>query len=435
MSTAQGGEPSASESGDESEEADEEALPPVEGPDANGCFPEISRDIYEKYIINSYDGENVAERPNNSEIVPFLENECVKRYLESEFPNISDWKALFENGSYRFDSYSYDPYTYSYRGQYFPSYTVVLATEQGGSFDRVFIRGGENIFLEYDGLKNAYVPKYEYNCIMCKTTEDYLGCGDFDGAQVVYFGEMGDSVIWVPEASTTLYLNYEELVRIKVKGASAPLTVKYVYDSDNWFYSDYSKRIKPAESRNGDIILTIEHENGLCTLAYYDASEETVTDFENITGSEYCNVLFASDTIFTYSDIEGSAYYFYDFSDGADPTKCILVLRGNGGELAGGAFSEFRTYEVNADRKLDDRYLLIYADTDGERFYIAYCSIAEGILTQITLDEDPDGYIGDHSVRGGIAYISYNGGDGSGFKHYAVDLRPGRDHTIQANAW
>ena len=38
-------------------------------------------------------------------------------------------------------------------------------------------------------------------------------------------------------------------------------------------------------------------------------------------------------------------------------------------------------------------------------------------------------------VRGGIAYISYNDGNGSGFKHYAVDLRPDRDHTLQANAW
>ena len=112
-----------------------------------------------------------------------------------------------------------------------------------------------------------------------------------------------------------------------------------------------------------------------------------------------------------------------------------MALRGNGGELAGGAFEEYRAYDVEADRKYDDRYLIIYADTDGERFYIAYCSVADGILTQITLEENPKGYIGDYSVRGGIAYISYNDGNGSGFKHYAVDLRPDRDHTLQANAW
>ncbi len=443
LSTGQGGEPSASESAGESggngeqssEEAEDEALPPVEGPDEDGKFPAISRDIYEKYIINSYDEKRGAKRPKDSEITPFLENELAKKYLKSKFPNISDWKVLFEYSCYRYDSYSYDPYTYSFCGQYFPQYMIILATEQGESFDRVFIKGGESISLEYDSLENAYIPQYRYNCVMSKTTEDYLGCGNFDGAEAVYNVQNSDPVIWVPEASATLYINYDELVRVKVKGANAPLAIERAYDSRHWYFSDDVRKIKPPESRAGDIILSIEREDGKSVLAYYDASEQTVTDFENITGNEYCRVVFASDTIFTYRDIEASAYYFYDFSDGADPTKCILALRGNGGELAGGAFEEYRAYDVEADRKYDDRYLIIYADTGGERFYIAYCSVADGILTQITLEEKPKGYIGDYSVRGGIAYISYNDGNGSGFKHYAVDLRPDRDHTLQANAW
>ena len=74
LSTGQGGEPSASESAAESggngeqssEEAEDEALPPVEGPDEDGKFPAISRDIYEKYIINSYDEKRGAERPKDS---------------------------------------------------------------------------------------------------------------------------------------------------------------------------------------------------------------------------------------------------------------------------------------------------------------------------------------------------------------------------------
>ena len=83
-------EPSASESAAESggngeqssEEAEDEALPPVEGPDEDGKFPAISRDIYEKYIIDSYDEKRGAKRPKDSEITPFLENELAKKYLK-----------------------------------------------------------------------------------------------------------------------------------------------------------------------------------------------------------------------------------------------------------------------------------------------------------------------------------------------------------------
>ena len=443
--TSTGGEPSMSESAAEvsgSEEQSqggelkEDVLPPVEGPDAEGKFPAISRDLYEKYIINSYDSERKSKKPDKSKITPLLENELVKRYLKSEFPGINDWKVLLEYRYYLYDSYSYDPYTYSFCDNYFPHYYVILATEQGKGFDRVFIQGGESMALEYDGLKNVYVPQYEYNGIVSKTTEEYLGCGDFTGAKFAHNVRDEEPVIGVPRASTTLYIDYNKLVRVKVDGASEPLAIERAYDSKHWYFSDDVRKIKPSESRDGDIILVLEREAGKDVLAYYDLSEQTVTDFENITGSEYSRVVFASDTMFTYHDIEASAYYFYDFSEGADPTKCVLTLRGNGGELAGGAFSEYRVYDVTADRKADDRYMLIYCDKVEEKFYIAYCSVAEGLLTQITLDESPEGYIGNYSVRGGIAYISYNDGSGSSsFEHYAVDLRPDKDHTIQANAW
>ena len=440
-----GGEPSVSESAAEvsgSEEQSqggerkEDVLPPVEGPDAEGKFPAISRDLYEKYIMNSPYNEREVKRPDESEIAPFLENELVKRYLKSEFPGINDWKVLLEYRYYFHDSYSYDPYTYSFGDAYFPRYYVILATEQGKGFDRVFIQGGESMALEYDGLKNVYVPQYEYNGIVSKTTEEYLGCGDFAGAKVVYNVRNSDPVIWVPRASTTLYIDYNELLRVKVDGARAPLAIARAYDAKHWFFSDYVRKVKPPESREDDIILFLEREPGKYVLAYYDFSEQTVTDFENIISNNCNAVTFASDTMLTYNDIAASAYYFYDFSEGADPTKCVLALRGNGGELAGGAFSEYRVYDVTADRKADDRYMLIYGDNAEEKFYIAYCSVAEGLLTQITLDESPEGYIGNYSVRGGIAYISYNDGSGSsGFEHYAVDLRPDKDHTIQANAW
>lgn len=443
--TEQSGEPSVSESDaqgesepeesqsepEQSESEKEKLLPPVEGPDENGKFPAISKDAYEKYIMYSDPVSGQAERPSDSEITPFLEDKFVQKYLKEKFPNISDWKTVFEDHRYWYDSYAYDPYTYSYGDGYCPYYTVILATEQGGSFDRFFLTGHIYIDFEYDESEDAYIPQYVYSGISGKTTEEYLQCGDFSGAR--YISQPGEGAIWVPEVSTTLHIEYNRLLRVRVKDADAPLSIEHSYDSEHWYFADYVKTAKPPESRSGDALLVLEQGNDEYMLAYYDSSEQAVADFENITYNKYYSFSFVTDTLLSYNDIVSSAYYFYDFSDGADPTKCILALYGNGGELNGGAFSEFRVYDALADRKDDDRYMLIYADTDSEKFYIAYFSIADGLLTQITLDESPEGYIGDHSVRGGIAYISYN--DGNGFKHYAVDLRPDKDHTIQENAW
>lgn len=432
-STAQGeSEPEESQSEPEQSKSEKEKLlPPVEGPDENGKFPAISKDAYEKYIMYSDPVSGQAERPSDSEITPFLENKFVQKYLKEKFPNISDWKTVFEDHRYLYDSYAYDPYTYSFGDGYYPYYTVILATEQGGSFDRFFLTGHIYFDFEYDESEDAYIPQYVYSGISGKTTEEYLQCGDFSGAR--YISQPGEGAIWVPEVSTTLHIEYNRLLRVQVKDADAPLSIEHSYDSEHWYFADYVKTAKPPESRSGDALLVLEQGNDEYMLAYYDSSEQAVADFENITYNKYYSFSFVTDTLLSYNDIVSSAYYFYDFSDGADPTKCILALYGNGGELNGGAFSEFRVYDALADRKDDDRYMLIYADTDSEKFYIAYFSIADGLLTQITLDESPEGYIGDHSVRGGIAYISYN--DGNGFKHYAVDLRPDKDHTIQENAW
>ena len=94
--TSTGGEPSVSESAAEvsgSEEQSqggerkEDVLPQVEGPDAEGKFPAISQELYEKYIINSYDSERKSKKPDKSKITPFLENKLTKEYLKRKFPN------------------------------------------------------------------------------------------------------------------------------------------------------------------------------------------------------------------------------------------------------------------------------------------------------------------------------------------------------------
>ena len=237
-STAQGeSEPEESQSEPEQSESEKEKLlPPVEGPDENGKFPAISKDAYEKYIMYSDPVSGQAERPSNSEITPFLEDKFVQKYLKEKFPNISDWKTVFEDHRYWYDSYAYGD-------GYCPYYSVILATEQGGSFDRVFLKGRIYIDVEYDGLENAYVPQYVYSGLNGKTTEEYLQCGDFSGAK--YISQPGEGAIWVPEVSTTLHIEYNRLLRVQVKDADAPLSIWHSYDSKHWYFADYVKTAKP----------------------------------------------------------------------------------------------------------------------------------------------------------------------------------------------
>ena len=296
MGTEQSGEPEQSESTaqgesepEESQSEKEKLLPPVEGPDENGKFPAISKDAYEKYIMYSDPVSGQAERPSDSEITPFLEDKFVQKYLKEKFPNISDWKTVFEDHRYWYDSYAYDPYTYSYGDGYCPYYTVILATEQGGSFDRVFLTGHIYIDVEYDESENAYIPQYVYSGISGKTTEEYLQCGDFSGAS--YISQPGEGAIWVPEVSTTLHIEYNRLLRVRVKDADAPLLIEHSYDSEHWYFADYVKTAKPPESRSGDALLVLEQGSDEYMLAYYDSSEQAVADFENITTSPQAHII------------------------------------------------------------------------------------------------------------------------------------------------
>ena len=57
------------------------------------------------------------------------------------------------------------------------------------------------------------------------------------------------------------------------------------------------------------------------------------------------------------------------------------------------------------------------------------------VLSNFNLELDDEGHFGSASYHDGLVYFSYyhRGAGGRGI-NYAVDTRPDKDHTLQANA-
>lgn len=119
-------ESSAAET-DPSSEAGEDLPPEVTGAGRGWFFPAISQEDFDRWVT---EGAPDAEKPDDGEITPLLETESCLDYLVQTFPEISDWRVLYEDDHYFLCPKMYDPYTYSWRDQWIPYRFVVLGTKQ-----------------------------------------------------------------------------------------------------------------------------------------------------------------------------------------------------------------------------------------------------------------------------------------------------------------
>lgn len=360
------------------------------------------------------ESQQIDNPPDDSEIGSILETNILE-YLNEKY-GITDWELLFEYGYYNKTDGN---------DRYKANYVAVFGTEAGSGFDRVVVKGYKNGY----GL-NRYI------FFSGKSSERLLNCGDFEGAQVLFLREFGRNsypIIWVPKTSTTIFIDHDKPQAVTIKGAEEPVVIGNAMPVNIWYRSDGQTKVKVPESRNDDALIFVEQPDGSKLLSYYDFSEQSLKPFEGVVSNTGFNYAFITDTCMEYIEESDDTYYFYDFSDGADPT--VAFFKFSSDDLPGGEFDKDRLYEAVADRNDSDRYLLAYADTNGKRFYLVYFSFEEGILTELPFEKEPLGYLGKYSLRGGIAYISYKKTSEDSYEHYAVDLRPDKDHTLQANAW
>ena len=104
----------------------------------------------------------------------------------------------------------------------------------------------------------------------------------------------------------------------------------------------------------------------------------------------------------------------------------------------GGNVTDAANYSSIMDKNDNDRLVILYAEDESNMFWIASYTLEGGVQTNFCLDlPSSDSYIGSCSVRSGVAYFSYYPAPYTIENRiaYAVDVRPDKDHTLQANAW
>ena len=449
--TEQSGEPSVSESTAQGEsepeqsqsEPEEAALPPIAPPDENGRFAPI--DTVEWY--SNYEPliwAEISEKADEADITPFMEDKASAERLKEEYPKIDDWNIVFEKDFYE-TGLGYDSEKQTFVTAYLPVRFVILSTEQGDGFDIVFACSKHYIDTDYENDYtggNGYIVPYEAVYVGTGTANKSKIEGiDFSEGQIYESPEMYleniPYLIWFSKTSSVFIMEEGLPSLIKFEGAAEPVKIKYVLAAKDWQKSSGDAGFTAPKSRKNDFLIVSSKGKEDNALWLYSAADGTARILEGLDSFYTISYGFVSDTCLeAYTSGDGT-FRHYDFSEGADPTKCVWSISGNGGGLLGGKLTDVTDYASLADKKNPDRLVILYSEDEDNMFWICSYTLAEGVQTNFCLDLPADGVVGSCSVRGGVAYFSYYPAPYTieNRINYAVDLRPDKDHTIQENAW
>ena len=442
-----GGEPSVSESaaevsGSEEQSQSEEKSPRfVAPPDENGKFAPIDGEFWTMHYEGWYGEPDIKNGDAN--LASFMDDADSVAKLKESYPQIDDWKIVFESDFYE-SGLGYDSEKKEFVKKDLPVRFVILSTEQGDGFDIVFASSKHMIDYDYDydeeNEKDYAVPYIDVRFNTCTADKSKIEGIDFSGAQVYrsweFHTEKIPYLLWLPNTSSVLITGKSEPSLIKFEGATEPVKLKRIDLAKYWSKAPDDKKPNIPESRKNDHLITTandtSHKNW--ALWYYSAADGTARKFEGLESFFTLSNWFVSDTCMeAFTGESKGIFRYYDFSDGADPTKCIWTLSGNGGGLLGGNVIDAANYSSIMDKNDSDRLVILYAEDESNMYWIYSYTLEGGVQTNFCLDlPSSDSYIGSCSVRSGVAYFSYYGDERV---NYAVDVRPDKDHTLQANAW
>ena len=445
-----GGEPSVSESaaevsGSEEQSQSEEKSPRfVAPPDENGKFAPIDGEVWTMYYGGMYSEPTIKDGDAN--LASFMDDmESVEKLKES-YPQVDDWKIVFESDFYE-SGLGYDSEKKEFAKKDLPVRFVILSTEQGDGFDIVFASSKHWIDYDYDydeeNEKDYAVPYIDVRFNTCTADKSKIEGIDFSGAQIYrsrdLYTENIPYLIWLPETSSVFCMEYNYPSLIKFEGATEPVKMAWTLAAKYWRKTPGDVKFAVPESRKNDHLITTandtSHKNW--ALWYYSAADGTARKFEGLESFFTLSNWFVSDTCMeAFTGESKGIFRYYDFSDGADPTKCIWTLSGNGGGLLGGNVTDVANYSSIMDKNDSDRLVILYAEDESNMYWIYSYTLEGGVQTNFCLDLSAKGNIGSCNVRGGVAYFSYYPHHGNGKRiNYAVDVRPDKEHKLQADAW
>ena len=429
------------ESRAQSESAQEESsAKTVEPPDENGKFAPIDGEVWTMYYGGMYSEPTIKDGDVN--LASFMDDADSVAKLKESYPQIDDWKIVFEKDFYE-TGLGYDSEKKNFVKTDLPVRFVILSTEQGDGFDIVFASSKHMIDYDYDydeeNEKDYAVPYIDVRFNTCTADKSKIEGIDFSGAQIYrsrdLYTENIPYLIWLQKTSSVFCMedNYPSL--IKFEGATEPVKMDSTLAAKYWRKTPGDVKFAVPESRKNDHLITTANDASgrNWALWYYSAADGTARKFEGLESFFTLSNWFVSDTCMeAFTGESKGIFRYYDFSDGADPTKCIWTLSGNGGGLLGGNVTDAVNYSSIMDKNNNDRLVILYAEDESNMFWIASYTLEDGVQSNFCLDLSAKGNIGSCSVRSGVAYFSYYGDERV---NYAVDVRPDKEHKLQANAW
>ena len=442
--TSTGGEPSVSESaaeasGSEEQSQSEEKSPRfVAPPDENGRFAPIGGEVWTMYYGGMYSEPTIKDGDAN--LASFMDDADSVAKLKESYPQIDDWTIVFESDFYE-SGLGYDSEKKEFVKKDLPVRFVILSTEQGDGFDIVF--ASSKHMIDYDRNRDeesgkSYVIPYT-NVLFntCTADKSKIEGIDFSGAQVYrsweFHTEKIPYLLWLPNTSSVIITGNSAPSLIKFEGATEPVKLKRIDLAKYWSKAPDDKKPNIPESRKNDCFIISSEGKYNLALWYYSAADKTARTLEGFENAASISKVFVSDTCLEVLNLDEGVFRYYDFSEGTDPTKAFFTLGGNGGGLLGGNISKIAEYSGIVDSNDNSRITVLYSGSENKMFWIASFTLEDGVQSNFCLDLSAKGNIGSCKVRGGVAYFSYHRGKER--VNYAVDVRPDKDHTIQANAW
>ncbi len=415
--------------------------PEVTGPDENGKFPKIASADWDRWI--NYEGEADTVKPTE-EIPSILENERMMENLKKKYPDIDDWEVIYEKKDYVLKN-TYDPYTYSFRNMYLPTWFVLFETEQSEEFDRLFVNGGKDysVIAEIDENENiSHIPAESYYNSMVEAFEKDIKAGNMKNSVTMSSHDFPELVsgIWFPNENRMIFFDSDMEARA-IEGINEPLYIRRTHNAFGGGRRDFSGATLEAPSgRENDLFLEIDIspeknlEKG--SLAYYDYETKTVDIYENCVAEglfEYPQIYYIDSEIMF---IESDGYFsFYKTAPHNIITEAFAGFGGNGNGLCEGDIGE--VYYLGIDKTKGGRYMFFYTDEEKEEYSICTFDRNGKILSNFSTGLDFDGKLASVSYKSGVVYFIYQPDPENPHEEikYAVDARPNGKQELQANAW
>nr|HPR40898.1 hypothetical protein [Oscillospiraceae bacterium] len=364
-----------------SSEAGDDLLPEVTGPDADGFFPAIPREVFDRWVT---DGQPDTEKPAEA-VTPFLETKSCLKYLAENFGggadslgdlgDLSDWHVLFEDDCYVFVLGMYDPYTYSSRDQWIPYRFVVLGNDAAGTYDRIaFVcRDMYCVYLDEDG---SYLPRAETVICFYYGRESELQFGaeeDYAGAQSVLRMENYTNPCLVnPKTGRALLFNsmYSEMHGEIIPAREIP---------EGFGHTLYSVMELEAYKMNcgtGDRLLYLYQDScdgDQIDMVYYEASTQELYPLALGNDMDPAEFVFLNRSRFALIGADCNELSVYSV-EAETPWEPVIVLAGNGKGLSDAAV------HLPASPLTDKN--------DPSLYVLPYVNLEDGLLHFCTFQDD-----------------------------------------------